>query len=162
MVQRAIADNPGFIIAPESVRRATSSYSIHTLTQLQAIYPHTHWYWILGLDSFETLPRWYRRRELVAACDWAIAPRFDFAGQTQEQAIAQIRIRCEQIAQQLASEYISINWHILHMPGVGISASLIRQYCRDRRSIRYLVPEPVRVYIATQNLYSSAERSAFG
>ena len=30
MVERAIADNPSFIIAPESVRRATSSYSIDT------------------------------------------------------------------------------------------------------------------------------------
>jgi nicotinate-nucleotide adenylyltransferase len=36
---------------------------------------------------------------------------------------------------------------------MGISSTLIRQYCRQHRSIRYLVPEQVRAYIMTHNLY---------
>jgi nicotinate-nucleotide adenylyltransferase len=39
------------------------------------------------------------------------------------------------------------------MPAVGISSTLIRQYCRQHRSIRYLVPESVRAYITDHNLY---------
>jgi nicotinate-nucleotide adenylyltransferase len=153
MVQRAITDHPGFTIYPSLANSSTPAYAIHTLTQLQAIYPNTHWYWILGLDTFQTLPRWYRRRELVAACDWLVAPRFESSVPEQEQAIAESQLICNQVEQKLAAEAVKICWQRLHMPGVGISASLIRQYCRDRRSIRYLVPEPVRMYIDTHNLY---------
>jgi nicotinate-nucleotide adenylyltransferase len=66
---------------------------------------------------------------------------------------AQIQL-CEQVAQKLAAECINIRWQILQMPRVGVSSSLIRQYCCDGNSIRYLVPEAVRLYIATHNLYS--------
>ncbi len=152
MVQRAIADNPTFIISPSATDRSAPAYAIQTLTQLQSVYPDTYWYWILGLDTFQTLPRWYRIQELATACEWLVAPRVSSV-QKSEQAIAEIQFRCEQVVQQLASESINIHWQTLHIPLVGVSASLIRQYCRDRRSIRYLVPEPVRIYIASHNLY---------
>jgi nicotinate-nucleotide adenylyltransferase len=42
---------------------------------------------------------------------------------------------------------------ILQTPHIDISASGIRQRCRDGRSIRYLVPDPVREYIETHGLY---------
>jgi nicotinate-nucleotide adenylyltransferase len=41
------------------------------------------------------------------------------------------------------------------MPRVEISSSLIRQYCGDRRSIRYLVPDAVLDYITAHNLYDA-------
>jgi nicotinate-nucleotide adenylyltransferase len=58
------------------------------------------------------------------------------------------------VAQKLAAESINIRWQMLQMPWVGLSSSLIRQYCRAGSSIRYLVPEAVRQYIATDHLYS--------
>jgi nicotinate-nucleotide adenylyltransferase len=61
---------------------------------------------------------------------------------------------CFQVAQQLAERGINICWQLLQMPIVGVSSRLIRQYCRDGSSIRYLVPEAVREYIANHNLYA--------
>lgn len=145
MVQRAIADHPAFSISPVAANPSTPYYAIQTLIDLQTIYPNTDWYWILGLDAFQNLPRWYRRQELAAACEWLVAPRWGDGGES--------FFSCEQVARQLADEGISIDWQILQMPILGISASLIRQYCHNCRSIRYLVPEPVRIYISTQNLY---------
>ncbi|NJO42335.1 MAG: hypothetical protein HC769_31385 [Cyanobacteria bacterium CRU_2_1] len=60
---------------------------------------------------------------------------------------------CEQVAQKLAAESIALRWHLVRMPLVKISSSVIRQFCRDRRSIRDLVPESVQDYILEQNLY---------
>lgn len=154
MVQRAIADHPAFALSPGAANRSDPSYAIQTLIDLQAVYPNTHWYWIVGLDAFQTLPRWYRRQELAAECDWLVAPRLCARGEQSGGTWVQVQFVCEQVAQQLAEEGISIHWQILHMPWVGVSSSLIRQYCRDRYSIRYLVPEAVRIYIATHNLYS--------
>ena len=166
MVQMAIADHPGFTIFPvlenmgggeatppffrNQCQVSTRSYAIQTLFSLQAAYPNTDWYWILGLDTFQTLPRWYRLFEIATACNWIVAPRDSVV----QQAIAQVQFTCEQVVQQLETQLYSIRWQILDLPMVGVSSSLVRQRCRSNHSIRYLVPEPVRTYIASHNLYS--------
>jgi nicotinate-nucleotide adenylyltransferase len=149
MLKLAIEDNPAFTISLVEVNRSETSYAINTLIDLSAAYPNTHWYWIVGLDTFQTLPRWYRRHELAQMCNWLIAPRL-LGGET----IAQSELICKQVEQQLINQSISINWQLLHIPLVGVSSSLIRQSIRVRQSIRYLVTESVRLYIAAHNLYS--------
>jgi nicotinate-nucleotide adenylyltransferase len=149
MVRQAIADRDDWAIAPQSNNFIQAKYASQTLQQLQAIYPHSYWYWILGLDTFLTLPRWYHRQEIAPACEWLIAPR-----PLSQSESPPIQVLCDRVAQQLASESINICWQIIDLPLVGISASLVRQYCRDRRSIRYFVPEAVRIYIGDRQLYS--------
>lgn len=149
MVQMAIADHPSFTILPSQCQVSSRSYAIQTLFSLQAAYPNTDWYWILGLDTFQTLPRWYRLLEIATACHWIVAPR----GSVVQQAIAQVQFTCEQVVQQLETQNCSIKWQILDLPMVGVSSSLVRQRCHSNHSIRYLVPEPVRTYIASHNLY---------
>lgn len=155
MVQQAIAGHPAFTISIEAANREPSD-PIETLIDIQVVYPNAHGHWIVGLDAFQTLPRWYRRKELAAECDWLIAPRIVT---TLAENIDQLQL-CEQVAQKLAAEGINIRWQMLQMPWIGLSSSLIRQYCRDGNSLRYLVPEAVRQYIATHNLYSHLPESA--
>ena len=168
MVRRAIAHNPAFVLESSNGESAGASYAIETLKHLQALYPNTCWYWILGLDAFQTLPRWYRRQELIPACDWLVAPRldpaFDLAALKRllrteraqlDGSANPMHFLCQQVEQQLLSQSIPIRWTILSMPPFPISSSLIRHYCRQNRSIRGLVPEAVRVYIAQEKLYQS-------
>ncbi|GAX44741.1 nicotinate-nucleotide adenylyltransferase [Tolypothrix sp. NIES-4075] len=147
MLQLAIKDNPSFTISLVEVNRSGTSYAIDTLLELSTFYPNTHWYWILGLDTFQSLPRWYRGRELVQMCDLLVAPRL-VGGEN----IAQSELICKQV-QQLQKQSYTISWQLLHIPLVGLSSTIIRQMCGVRQSIRYLVPESVRSYIAAQNLY---------
>ncbi|NEU72701.1 nicotinate (nicotinamide) nucleotide adenylyltransferase [Hassallia byssoidea VB512170] len=147
MLQLAIEDNPSFTISLVEMNRSGTSYAIDTLLELSTFYPNTHWYWILGLDAFLTLPRWYRGRELVQMCDLLVAPRL-VGGEN----IAQSELICKQV-QQLQKQSYTISWQLLHIPLVGLSSTIIRQMCGDRQSIRYLVPESVRLYITAQNLY---------
>jgi nicotinate-nucleotide adenylyltransferase len=44
---------------------------------------------------------------------------------------------------------------VLNTPQIDISASDIRHRRQQGRSIRYLVPDAVREYIETHNLYAS-------
>ena len=157
MVRLAIADHPAFLLYSVAANRPEPSYAIETLIDLQRLYPNTRWYWILGLDAFQSLPRWYRRQELIPACDWLVAPRLDPAidARSHQTAIAPMSDLCQQVSQQLESQFIPIRWSVLQMPCLGISSSLIRHYCHQSRSIRYLVPEAVRHYIMTHNLYQN-------
>jgi nicotinate-nucleotide adenylyltransferase len=75
MVRRAIAPYPQFILAPTLGDRQQTSYAIATFTALQKLYPHHQWYWTIGADAFQHLPKWYKSDQLAAACHWVVAPR---------------------------------------------------------------------------------------
>ncbi|HEY9645333.1 MAG TPA: nicotinate (nicotinamide) nucleotide adenylyltransferase [Chroococcidiopsis sp.] len=178
MVQLAIANHPRFAVSTVEREHRRPSYAVDTLHQLQRDYPHRHWHWIIGFDAFQTLPKWYKHAELVAECDWLIAPRpapllvppfpepqmygdlaggdladSDLAGGDLADGDSSGRDRCEQVVQHLASEGTPLRWRLLQMPSIDISSSQIRQYCRDRRSIADLVPTAVNTYIISNGLY---------
>lgn len=162
MVQQAIADHPAFTASAIEANRTGPSYAIATLKDLQKLHPQTQWFWIVGLDTFQTLPRWYGRQELVEACSWLVAPRpgaiADQCGKTcdfnaTQEASDSTAIGCKDVARALADQSLQIRWQVLQMPSIGISSSLVRQYCRDRRSLRYLVPESVRIYLLAHQFY---------
>ncbi|MCW6038231.1 nicotinate-nicotinamide nucleotide adenylyltransferase, partial [Spirulina subsalsa FACHB-351] len=74
MVEQAIAPYPHFHLEIPPAH-PTPHYSIHTFQHLQATYPPSEWYWIVGFDTFQTLPRWYQRHQLIPALQWLVAPR---------------------------------------------------------------------------------------
>ncbi len=138
MVRRAIADQPAFVVTDIDQQQTGKSYAIGTLENLQLLYPQTRWYWILGADALPSLPRWYRVEELAHHCTWLIAPRPHPTGNSSISLPAHIPWR----------------WEKLEMPGIEVSSSLVRNRLRQGRSIRYLVPEAVRLYIEMQELYT--------
>jgi nicotinate-nucleotide adenylyltransferase len=156
MVNRAIASFPLFCASDVEKQLAAleagPSFAIHTLTYLQHQYPNSYWYWILGLDSFFTLPQWRHHQALVPQCTWLIAPRDTSTTSTyHSKELQQIKA----IAHLFKSEGISLRWHLLSMPSMEISSSLIRQYCGDRRSIIGLVSLDVEDYVHQYKLYES-------
>lgn len=167
MVEIAISGNSGFVLEPRKTHCTEPDYAIRTFVDLQDTYPNRQWFWIIGLDAFQTLPRWYCRERLIPACDWLVAPRplamrltatlASTNTNSSQITDTQANWLCQQVARQLASQNISIRWQLLQMPPLSISSSLIRQYCRQGRSIRYLVPDGVQAYITTHNLYLKAD-----
>ncbi|WNZ21769.1 nicotinate (nicotinamide) nucleotide adenylyltransferase [Leptolyngbya sp. NK1-12] len=168
MVQLALDQHPNFEVSQiEEVEQEQSSksYAVDTWRRLQLLYPDALWYWIIGLDAFQSLPRWYGQRELAQHCRWLVAPRLDAnlltAGSSPADGVESIAIKstetvCARVADALATLSIQMHWQVLPMPLVEISSSLIRRYCRQQRSIRYLVPESVRLYILQHQLYAEA------
>ena len=157
MVKLAIATQPQFeVSAVEQIYSV--SYAIETFSRLQTLNPGDQWYWIIGLDAVRSLPQWQGRQTLVPQCTWLIAPRGDAASLEQaslKQASEQASLAetCNQVATQLGAEAIRFEWRVLEMPLIGISSGLVRQSVRDRRSIRYWVPDAVNAYIQEQGLY---------
>lgn len=168
MVTLAIADQPAFEVSASDAHRTTVSYAINTLEDLRLSYPDTCWYWVIGVDGFQSLPKWRRSRELASQCCWLVAPRVIHndskksqseckEGSLQAEAgswLLNLDYRCQQVAAEMAKAGTSLTWHFLQMPPVGLSSSLVRRYYQLGRSIRYLVPESVRKYITAHKLYS--------
>ncbi|MEA5619926.1 nicotinate (nicotinamide) nucleotide adenylyltransferase [Cronbergia sp. UHCC 0137] len=149
MLQLATQENPKFTVSSIELQDSGTSYAINTFKNLSSCYPNTHWYWIIGLDAFQTLPNWYGGDELAQMCDWLIAPRH-LGGEN----IAQSKVICKGIEQNF-KENLHINWKLLSIPLVIISSSMIRRLSCAGYSIHDLVTEPVRAYINTHRLYSN-------
>lgn len=164
MVRQAIIDNPAFVLSPIETHSTGSSYAIQTFLDLQKHYREIQWYWIVGVDAFQTLPKWRCRDTLAACVEWLVAPRLLRGSAAEEVGEAgwsdgievQTQMLCQHVACQLARASAPVRWQVLQSPLVAISSSLIRRLCREGRSIRYLVPEAVRLYIEAENLYRSA------
>jgi nicotinate-nucleotide adenylyltransferase len=147
MVQQAIAEQPKFVASALEQNQRTPSYAHETFAQLHASDPAASWHWIIGVDAFQTLPHWRNSVDFVAQCLWLVAPR-------NQTVISTI---CPWVEKTVADKSVRLRWRTIQMPQIDISSSLIRQYCQVGRSLQYLVPESVRVYINTNNLYQTPE-----
>lgn len=145
MVQCAIADHPHFVTSDLEQQGGTTSYASTTFAQLQSCHPDVQWYWIIGSDAFQQLARWRENTQLANQCVWLIAPRH-------HTSISELG---RQVAAELAQQGVQLRWESLQMPAIAVSSTLIRQYCQTGRSVRYLVPDSVRHYISTHNLYQN-------
>ncbi|MBQ8567931.1 MAG: nicotinate (nicotinamide) nucleotide adenylyltransferase [Oscillospiraceae bacterium] len=53
------------------------SYTVNTLKYLRELYPDERLWLIVGSDSLDSLPRWYRFEEIMSLCSVAAAARSD-------------------------------------------------------------------------------------
>lgn len=147
MVRRAIAEEPGFEFSDYELESSGPNYTIETVGHYRReLGLDISLYWIVGADSLNDLSSWYRVRALVDACRivTALRPGWD-------------EIRWDELRTRLSEEQIAIlRGGVLSTPRIEISSTDIRRRIREGKSIRYLVPEAVRTYIAECGLYRQA------
>lgn len=131
------------------------SFAIATLNALQQTQPNCRWHWILGLDAFSSLPKWYRSENLVDQCQWIVAPRSDAVGQS-------VIDQCEQVVAYFASCDRVIQYQLLDLTAfqpIPAASSLIRQRYQTslpRNQINQIdqwLPTAVQHYIQQHQLY---------
>jgi nicotinate-nucleotide adenylyltransferase len=98
---------------------------------------------LLGADSLEELPTWREPEEIVRLARLAVYPRPGWDAATSSAAPSP-----DQEAWRAAGRLV-----LLDGPRLALSSSEIRERARQRRSLRFLVPESVRSFIAVHGLY---------
>ena len=134
MALLAIDGNPGFAVSDFEIKRQTPSFSYETMQHLSGQHgTEAKFYLILGADAFQEIGTWYKINSLARLVTFVVAGR-EHARQPEElpEGIK---------SQELAMGFFSVSGH-------GI-----RQRVKEGRSIRYLVPQPVRQYIIEHRLY---------
>lgn len=147
MVELAIADNEGFSVDPLELQREGPSYTVDTLDLLREKYelgdaciPV-----IIGSDALAGLSRWHRARDIAAQVCFLQAPR---PGQPDVSSL------------EAEGEFIPLSTIRIDMPEMGISSSIVRQWIRDSRSVRYVIPQVVQDYILENRLLVQRSHSA--
>jgi len=70
MIALAIAGNKNFELSDYELKRPEPSYTLQTVRQFKADYgSETSIYWLIGADSIDDLPHWYRIVELIDECN---------------------------------------------------------------------------------------------
>ena len=122
-----------------------SGYTADLMPRLALKYPDARFTFIIGADSLVNAD-WVRFDEVLGALErFAIAPRPGVRADALARVIAAVP---PQLRERIAS---------LNLPEIPESTSLVRTLIAQRRSIRYLVPEPVWHYIAAHRLYGLSD-----
>lgn len=138
MTERTVEANSDFRVCNVEVEREGVSYTVETLRVLQDQYPDTDFALILGSDSLDHFADWHRPDE--------IAERVPIIVYKRPGAI-------ESVADPRFANHV----RYAAAPVMEISGTEVRARRRAGRSIRYLVPEAVRSYIETHDLYSATD-----
>ena len=107
------------------------SYTTATLAYLKEKNPEHEFCIIMGSDSFQNLHKWKNFEVIVNEYDVYVYLRPGFE----------------------VTNKLNAKLHIVDAPLLQLSATQIRQYVKEGKSIRYLVPESVREEIAKGGYY---------
>lgn len=131
LAQLAIEDDDQIKVSDIEFKLPKPSYTIDTLTYLEEKYPQHQFYVIMGSDSFQNLPKWKNFEALVKNYQFIVYRRPGF-----------------EITEKYGADVT-----YLEAPMLELSATLIRNNCKDGITIRYLVPEDVRLEIERNNYF---------
>ncbi|MEI6085485.1 MAG: nicotinate-nucleotide adenylyltransferase [Verrucomicrobiota bacterium] len=134
MVRRALATDPRFAVDDLEIRRGGRSYSVETMTELRTRHPDATFYFIIGTDSLNELHLWREASRLVKLCRFIAVARPGYRPQP-------------------ARQLTGLRYQLLSTHPCEIASRDIRTRIAQQKSIRYLVPEPVRRYIETKKVY---------
>ncbi|ALJ31955.1 nicotinate-nucleotide adenylyltransferase [Apilactobacillus kunkeei] len=129
MVNLAINDNDKFDIEMLEIINRGKSYTYNTMVELKRRHPDYEYYFIIGGDMVEYLPKWYRVDDLFKLTHFVGVRRENYPMSTNYPVI----------------------W--VDVAKLDISSTLIRKLVSNHQSIRYLVPDAVLKYIKEHHLY---------
>lgn len=132
LVDLAIEDDDRLQVSSIEFQLPRPSYTIDTLVHLEERYPHHEFTLIVGSDSFQNIPNWKNGEILLKNYKLIVYERPGFSVDT---------IKTDS------------NITVTKAPMLDISSTHIRTLIKERKSIKYLVPEKVREEIDIQQFY---------
>lgn len=132
LVNLAIEEDARFKASDVEFKLPKPSYTIDTLIHLKEKYPQHSFSVIMGGDSFQNLSKWKNYQILLN--DYQLI----------------VYNRPNAVTDQSLS---TNNVHFLEAPLLEISSTVIRKAIQQKRSIRYMLPDSVRLEIERNGYY---------
>lgn len=131
LVQKAIEHEAHFFASNIEFSLPRPSYTIDTLAHLREKYPKHEFTIIMGGDSFQNITKWKNYQTLLANNKMIVYERPGFSIDTS----------------------LSNSIEITKAPLLDISSTYIRNLIKEKKSIRYLVPDIVMEEIRASRYY---------
>ena len=142
MVQLAIVGHSAFRANDIELNRGGTSYTVDTLESLSQLHPNDEFFLLMGGDSLDQFRAW---REPERICQLATPLVFFRQGSSQSLETLRGLVNAERFAAMTNAAIVSRL--------IEISSTDIRQRATSGRSLRYLVPRSIEMYIEHHKLY---------
>lgn len=157
MLQLAIADKPDWVADDRELRRGGVSYMVDTLTSFRLEFAGAQLVYILGRDSFVSLPGWHRWKEMFELCHLCVVSR-PFAGTDAEQSTdpeLMQEIACRKVGSvgALFSKPAG-NIYDINELALGYSSTRVREILLSGKLPDTELPQAVLSYIKRHRLYT--------
>lgn len=133
MVRLAIGEDTQLMASDIEFELDKPSFTINTLLRLEEKYPDREWVLIMGSDTVNTLPKWKNYEQLVNNYEIYIYPRPEYP---------------------INKEIINSKMKLVNdVPLMQISASYIRKALKEKKNVKYLLPQNVYAHIDKWGYY---------
>lgn len=132
MVRIATEDNNKLKASDVEFKLSQPSYTVHTLTYLKEKYPKTEFALIMGADNLAGFHKWKNYGEILKYHELYVYPRKDSSGKD-------------------LIKYKNVKF--VDAPVIEISSTMIRSAIKEKKDVRYFVPEVVWKYIKEMHFY---------
>jgi nicotinate-nucleotide adenylyltransferase len=152
MLKLACDEHPTLRADDSEIQRPGVSYAIDTLRQIRANDPQVQLCWIMGMDSYLTLPTWHDWQRLVDFAHLIVVQRpGQQAAMDRELELFQQRFHADSLGTSRAGNIV-----FLSIPMLDISATQVRCLVQSGSGAKALLADGVRTYIDRNNLYHTS------
>lgn len=132
MVNRAIEDNDKMRSCDVEFKMPIPSYTIDTLKVLFDKYPAKDFSLIMGSDNLLSLHKWKNYQSILQTTRILVYPR---------------------PGSEVEDPHLHPSVTLTQAPFIELSSSMVRQFIKEKKSIKYIVPSVVEKYIQEMHFY---------
>ncbi len=146
MLELAIAGNEKFKVEPMEADRPGPSFTIDTLEEIQKRKPNDELFLIIGGDSALEFSTWKDPAKIASLATIIVRIRPGVSMPTEQEFISQLGKELGVVPKVI---------FVAGPPFLDVSSSLLKERVSNNKSVRYLLPRAVEVYIQQKKLYLS-------
>jgi nicotinate-nucleotide adenylyltransferase len=143
MLRLALAGHQQFRVETLEKDRPGPSYTADTLAEIHARRPGSELGLLVGADVLPDLAGWHEPRRIIERATLLVAARPGFPLWSRDQLAGSLGL----------PNTDGVRMEVVTIPQIGIASRDLRQRARERRSLLYLVPRSVEVYVREKGLY---------
>ena len=146
MLELAIAGNEKFKVEPMEADRPGPSFTIDTLEEIHKRKPDDELFLIIGGDSALEFSTWKDPAKIASLATIIVRIRPGFIMPTEQEFISQL------------GKELGVHPKVVFVSGppyLDVSSSLLKERVSNNKSVRYLLPRAVEIYIQQKKLYLS-------
>ena len=156
MLTAALKGIPGFSVEECELGTSATGYTVDTLEFLKRANPGRTLCWIMGFDSFLTLPTWRRWRSILGLAHLLVGARAGHQARLPASLKAEIQSRSVTDHRQLRSSEAGLIM-ICRKPVAAVSSSRVRHAARSGDLAPDLIPAPVARIITDSGAYAGGK-----
>lgn len=140
MTELAVAEDAMFEVSAFESESTHPSYTLHTLEHFKAVFPEDQLFYIMGVDSFNTIESWHHWQELLHMTNYIVIDR-------PHKTLSVSRATTEVLNKSPYDVYY------LPLHTLPISSTMIRERLAAHETVEEFLPAAVLSYIEDNHLY---------